>query len=1137
MFQFYRKPLFISSLIAILAIGGFITIVFWLDIQPNSLLFWLPISVVISLYLAFNIVLYYKRKKSSKINNIETEAEILTDTLKALMNTSGKKPLYIVLGNKSSGKSTFLETSNTIKPLDKKKTVSNDFFTWMESDSAIFLKPNHRLTFQEQSANDDELWQAFIKQLIRSNPRKPFAGCLLFWDIEYLIVHENEQLDYTMNILSSRLEFIVGQISSALPIYILITKIDKLNGFKEFISHSPLKSHIEFLSIPLKEAKGAITEYYLDCFDNIVKTMEQSTLDCSSQCNDFEDKQAIISFPKQFELCKTEIMRLVNQLSQVNRGIYNLDIRELFFTSGLQGGRKYNLLAKSCSNYFNLPMIASEHMQLNETPYFSRFLIESRILPEASYAGENKAYLRTLTRNSYLTLSGCILILFLTGYTLQETLISNINVINNLIDIDTVDNSSSIKQHKLDLNKELSKVITNIEPIYDAWIASNHALDDEFTSLNLSKLDTTTKLAYKRLILEINNKLIPLVEKVYTIQLSQKHNRYNESLALLKAYLMLEQTDKRDIDYLNNQTKNILMTMISNQDNVKKSTIYLTTYFQTDFPPVDINVDLVRSTRRYLLSKSKVDMVYSDILSQAKGIDLGKLDIARTVGFDFDNVFSDRLNKQHININKIYTSTGFSTFYRPQTELLSEKIIADDWVLGLSNNIVPTEQELNIFETKVRKKYADDYISQWRNALSELKIKPYNNIIELTDSIDLISGPSSPLTTVLKQLYTNTKFSPSKEELKLLNSKNELLNKALEATAGIAEETLKPDYLLMGRVEQAFFLINQLQIRETDSSPTPWDEIIRALSQVRTYMKDITDSPNRQMAALSAAKKRMEITESDPLIRLKQIAQKSPEPIRTWLLDIVNQTWAMMLQEATKGVQQLWLSDVYGKFEYIGTNRYPFNREAAEEISLEEFDNFFAKGGILDSFITQHLSAFYDINLWQPKRVNGEYLQLSQALMVQLKNFNTIRDTLIDNTSNSFKVPFSIKIVDLDSSAIRAKIDIAGQVLNYYHGPSKVKELVWPPKSGDFSVNFTIQDITKEGKQHVLSKDGQWALYRLLDDTNITTSEEGGFTSEIKVSGRELKIIIRPATPNNPFTLPELFNFELPKKINNDKNT
>lgn len=70
----------------------------------------------------------------------------------------------------------------------------------------------------------------------------------------------------------------------------------------------------------------------------------------------------------------------------------------------------------------------------------------------------------------------------------------------------------------------------------------------------------------------------------------------------------------------------------------------------------------------------------------------------------------------------------------------------------------------NRLKNQVRKKYTDDYINYWRNALSELKIQSYSNVGDLTNAIDLISGPSSPMTTVLKQVYANTQFSPVGEK-------------------------------------------------------------------------------------------------------------------------------------------------------------------------------------------------------------------------------------------------------------------------------------------------------------------------------------------------------------------------------------
>ncbi|MCZ8502757.1 hypothetical protein O9853_20620 [Vibrio lentus] len=82
-------------------------------------------------------------------------------------------------------------------------------------------------------------------------------------------------------------------------------------------------------------------------------------------------------------------------------------------------------------------------------------------------------------------------------------------------------------------------------------------------------------------------------------------------------------------------------------------------------------------------------------------------------------------------MDKVYTSTGFSTFYRPRVDLMSQQVITDNWVLGLSNHVIPTDKEQETFKKQVRKKYTDDYISYWRNALSELKVKRYNNIGKL----------------------------------------------------------------------------------------------------------------------------------------------------------------------------------------------------------------------------------------------------------------------------------------------------------------------------------------------------------------------------------------------------------------------
>ena len=1123
----FRNPILLSSIIAILLallVAGIYTL--WLE-DTNKIYLWLGLGSILAFYLLFQLSLWYKKRNNVRAQRLETEDEALSMVIRPLLSNAAGKPIYLMLGNKMSGRRQFLYNSSAIKPMDRSRTTKNDFFEWYESDSVVYIKPDQRLVFQEVSSSDASLWNTFLSEIIRHNPRKPFAGCLFFIDFEFMIISESEQKDYTLTTLLQRLSSISDKISAALPVYLMMSKLDKLDGFKEYVHFSSLKTRVEFLSIPLKESKGVLTEYFRDGYKNLVRVLESNALDASASSTDIDEKQAILAFPKQFDLCQSEIGYVLERLCDVNNGAYSLDIREVFFNSSLQGGRKYNLLAKSCSNYFNLPIIASEHTQLTETPYFSRFLMDSQILPESDYAGENKTHLRTIQRQSHLAMAASLVLLLGGGYYFFNTLNNNLHIINQLLNIDDqvqVDPKNNFEQ-------QLTTINLKIQPAYQAWLEGSKALEQEVLPLNISRLENSTQLAYRHLLTQVQEQLIPLIEGAYRLQLTQNQSNVTRAMPLLKGYLMLHEPAKRDLKFLRSETIKIMTDLSGRSNDIELSSRYIDAYFRTEFQPVEINMNVVRATRRSLLAKSNVDLVYAGILSQADAIDLGTLNLQRAVGFEFSNIFNDPTNNQELTLNKIYTSTGFSTFYRPRVDLMSKQVISDNWVLGLTHNVVPTQKEQDKFKAQVRKKYTDDYISHWRNALSELKVQDYNNIGDLTNAIDLISGPSSPMTTVLKQVYNNTQFSPVGKKDLLISKVNPKLAGAAEIVSEKLEETVEPDYLLMKRVEHAFHLLNQLQISETPNSPTPWDETIAALSRVRTYMKDIADAPDPQMAALAAAQYRMNSTEADPLIKLKQIAQKSPEPVRSWLMDVVKQSWSVMITESSKGIQTQWYSEVYTKFKELGLHKYPFDLDAKEEISIEDFELLFASGGLLDVFIQTNFAPFYDTNLWTPKQVDGEAMPLSSELLVQLRNYNIIRDTLINKSTNRMSIPFSATVLDLDSSAMRASIKIADADISYYHGPSRIREMSWPPQDGDFNITVTIQDVTSEGKQHVLNKSGQWAIYRLLGDSTLTNTHNGSFISDIKVSGRELSLRITPLTQKNPFTLGELFNFTLPESI------
>ncbi len=516
---------------ALLLAAIFAAVYLFLLEDADKLYLWIGLGVISAFYLIFQLSLWFKKKNNSKAQRLETEEEALSMVIRPLLSHSGKKPIYLMIGNKGSGRRQFLFNSSAIKPMDRSRTAKNDFFEWYESDGAVYVKPDQRLVFQEVSSSDASLWNTFVDEVIRHRPRKPFSGCLFFTDFEFMIVSEPEQKDYTITALLQRLSSISEKTSSALPVYLMMSKLDKLDGFKEYVHFSSLKTRVEFLSIPLKEAKGVITEYYRDGYRNLVKVLESNALDASANSTDIDEKQAILSFPKQFELCQAEISYVLERLCDANSGTYSLDIREIFFCSSLQGGRKYNLLAKSCSNYFNLPIIASEHTQLTETPYFSRFLIDSQILPESDFAGENKTYLRLIQRQSHLAMLASVILLAGGTYFFVTTLDSNLRVINQLLGID---DNGQVEQ-EASFNQLLVNATRAIQPSYSAWLEGSRALDEEVLPLNISRLDQSTRLAYEALLKEVAQQLMPVVEKGYRLELTHNQHDVAATLPLLKA--------------------------------------------------------------------------------------------------------------------------------------------------------------------------------------------------------------------------------------------------------------------------------------------------------------------------------------------------------------------------------------------------------------------------------------------------------------------------------------------------------------------------------------------------------------------------------------------------------------------------
>src|SRR5262249_34597193 len=128
-------------------------------------------------------------------------------------------------------------------------------------------------------------------------------------------------------------------------------------------------------------------------------------------------------------------------------------------------------------------------------------------------------------------------------------------------------------------------------------------------------------------------------------------------------------------------------------------------------------------------------------------------------------------------------------------------------------------------------------------------------------------------------------------------------------------------------------------------------------------------------------------------------------------------------------------------------------------------------------------------------------------------------------------VSFEIAPVGLDAKSTQVVVDIDGQQITYDHGPPRPVKMQWPGPSGigQVRVSFLPQN---PGETTTIQKDGIWALFRLLQESNLKQSTGSDrFNVTFKVGDRDATFEIRANSVINPFAANQLELFRCPPTL------
>jgi len=147
-------------------------------------------------------------------------------------------PWYLVIGPQGSGKSSLVYKSGLSFPYsDPDRSLASrgigptqNCDLWIANE-AFFIDVAGRYSLVE---GDKETWLGFLDQIKRLRRDKPLDGILLTVDIASLLRAGNDERRDLAKKLRARLDEMTQRLGMLVPVYLLFSKSDQLEGFEEF---------------------------------------------------------------------------------------------------------------------------------------------------------------------------------------------------------------------------------------------------------------------------------------------------------------------------------------------------------------------------------------------------------------------------------------------------------------------------------------------------------------------------------------------------------------------------------------------------------------------------------------------------------------------------------------------------------------------------------------------------------------------------------------------------------------------------------------------------------------------------------------------------------------------------------------
>ncbi len=989
-------------------------------------------------------------------------------------------PWYLMVGLGKEGKTSILDNSGLDFPLNinydqnEEDEESQKTFQWYFAEHAIFIDMPGRYISKNRTEDDLILWESFLKLFGRKRWKRPINGIILTISVDTLMNKNENELEQYAKDLRDRFDEISHAFVSNIPIYLLISKSDGIVGFKEYFSDISDDEKAEVLGVTFDEEQVNIDNSVVKPeLESLLLRLNSSIFDKLNREWDTGAKSKILLFSHELSSVFERLNMFVDMGFAQTRYRKPLMLRGIYFTSV---ANENELLS---SQEFEQNTLSS--LKAGKGMFIQKILSDV-IFPEADIIKMDTNYKKNQRIKHIGTFISSILIVAISiVYWTQD-------FNSRLISLDESE-KNMIRYNKeriLILNQtNFENILLALNKIHAIHINNNDYMENEIWKVAYFKVADRNMLIKNHYKESLENILLPLVADFMEEQIKVNIGDYDLTWDSTKAYTMLNNEERRDNAFLKEWMASVWSHLYPNMNEVQNElNLHFANLLEYGFSPYPLRKETLLLSKKHLLEFGQEALIYKELKNKAKEKNLRNFRFSESLGS-----YASAFQGSDYIIPGFFTKKGFENFMITDGKGLIKELVANNWVVGYSSEL--TDIELDEMYEKVQNYYFIDYKKHWATALSSLKIPNYKSISEINNQMTVLTSGTSPIIGVLHALKENTLIYTPAEKLQIKANTNIKGGTAISVTSRNAIEKAKKitKNTNIRNIREYFSVYNNLLGK--DNKPTA--KLETGLSKLNTVYQEMTaiyGSVTPEKDAYTIVTDRV-LGRHEPIVM--QVSAL-PRPIDKWFKSALKNDWEYLLSRTRKYINSKYTEDVLGYYNDKIKGRYPIRKDSRRaDIRIQDFEEFFRKDGIVDTFYENYVSAFVKINVrrgtYQYLTIDGSNMNISEDFMKAMLNAKAIKNMLFTRDENILNTSFYFKPNSLGRKLSRMEIFYNKEAISYEHGPIQPQKIIWPDESLSNKARFGLFDLQKNSLVRISGK-GEWAFFRLIDKLNIKSYKQ-----------------------------------------------